>query len=260
MNGNSRQGFVLSILLHVLLAGAALVFAFINPPEEPERTVFELVSAPPPMSAVMPVEQSSVDFTMPEVPPPPPVVPIPIPEPEPEPQPVVPVNRPEPKPRPKPPEPKKVEPAPTMSYAEFLKQHGAPKTPAKKKPAPKPVSVPRLNTSFTANIPDVVINLDSLTHFSDAELSALDRYIARLKEQLRQAWDKPTELAESLATTVEFHVAGNGKLSGVRVTSSSGNRQFDESVTRAFATLDNAGATPNRKTQHLRLRFRMTDQ
>lgn len=105
-----------------------------------------------------------------------------------------------------------------------------------------------------------MINLDSLSGFSDAELSALDRYIARLKEALRHAWDKPTALAESLSTTVEFHVAGNGRLSNARITSSSGNRQFDESVTRAFSTLGSAGATPNGQPQQLRLKFRMTDQ
>jgi len=262
VHGNPRQGFILSVLFHLVVAGAALLLAIIQPPEEKERVIFELVSAPPPMTEIM--TEPSVDFSMPEVRPPPPPKTIPVPEPEPElpkPLPVVPVAKPLPKPKPA--EEKKPEqpPSKTLSYEEFVKQHGAPRAPPPKKPAaPKPVNVPRLNTKFTANIPDVVIHLDRLDNLSDAELSALDRYIARLKEALRRAWDKPRALAESLATAVEFDVAPNGRLSGVRVTEGSGNRQFDESVTRAFTILGNAGATPDGKVQQLRLTFRMTDE
>jgi protein TonB len=259
MTGNPRQGFVLSLLLHVAVAAGVLAFTFIKPPTKPPRTVFELVAAPPPSAESSP-DDDSVQFSMPAVRPPPPR-PLPKPpvqEPPPVAQPVVPTPAPTPAPqrRPDPTPP----PPPTISYEDYVRQHGPPRTqPARTQP-PRPVTVPRINTTFTANIRETVINLDRLGELTDAEQSALDRWISRLKEALRRSWDKPTALAESLATVVEFDVASNGRFSNVRVTRGSGNRQFDDSVVGAFNRLGSAGATPDGRLQQLRLTFRMTDE
>ncbi|WP_442888067.1 TonB family protein [Congregicoccus parvus] len=266
MKRRSRQGFVLSVVFHVLIVAGSIAFALFQPPKKPERTVFELVSRPAPSVDAEPQEASSVDFTMPRVAPPPPVRPIPVPveqppPPRPTPQPVqTPPRVPTPTPTPKREEPPPPKPTPQLSYEEYVKQHGAPRTPTPRQTQTKPIVVPRLNTQFTTNIRENYIDLERMSSLSDAELSAIDRYIARLKEALRRAWDKPTSLADSLATVVEFDVAANGRLSGVKVTKGSGNRQFDDSVVRAFTTLGSAGATPDGRPQQLRLTFRMTDQ
>lgn len=259
MTGNSRQGFILSILLHLGVGAVVVFLALFKPPVEPVRSVFELV-APPPSEADIASDDAAVEFNVPRTRPPAPQ-PKPVERPKPpEPKPVVvpkPVQQTVPE-KPKPAEEKPV-PPPKVSYEEFVKQHGQP-TPQKPKPAtPKPVTVPRLNTKFTANLRETVINIDASASLSDAELDALDRYIARLREALRRAWDKPTSLAENLATTVEFEIAANGRLTGVRITRGSGNSQFDQSVLGAFNTLGSAGATPDARPQQLRLTFRMTD-
>ncbi len=258
MRGRAGQGFILSVLLHLMVAAVALLIALYRPPEKEARTVFELVSAPQASAEVAPAD-ASVEFTVPAPPPqrpPPPRPPDPTPAPPPPRPQIVPAPAPAPKPVPAKPPP----PPPKVSYEDFVREHGSPRTTAPRPSPPRSVVVPRLNTNFSANVRETVINLDRFAELSEAEQSALDRYIARLKEALRRAWDKPTALADSLAATVEFDVAANGRLSGVRVTRGSSNPQFDQSVAGAFTRLGSAGATPDGRAQQLRLTFRMTDQ
>jgi colicin import membrane protein len=146
-----------------------------------------------------------------------------------------------------------------LSYEEFLKQHGPPKTRKPRPAAQKPVTVPRIDTKFSVNLQESVIDLDALSALTGAEQSALDRYISRLKEALRRNWNKPSGVASTTSCEVEFNVGSNGRLTNVRITRSSGNREFDQSVQAAFSQLGSAGATPNGKAQDLRLTFRMAD-
>ena len=106
----------------------------------------------------------------------------------------------------------------------------------------------------------MVINLDNLANLTDAEQSALDSYIGRLREALRRHWTKPLSLATSVSAIIEFDVQSNGRLTNARVSRSSGNAEFDQSVLGAFRALGSAGATPDGRAQKLRLTFRMTDQ
>lgn len=254
-----KNGFVVSVILHLGAVLALIVFTFFKPPEKPAPTVFELVSAPPP-SAGMPQPVEPVAFERPTQPLPPPIKrPEPPPPKPPEPKPI-------PKPVPKPPPvekvvpiPKPPEPPPQLSYEQFLQQHGPPKTRQPLPTNPKPVAVPRIDTKFSANLQESVINLQALEALTGAEQSALDRYIARLREALRRNWEKPSGVGSSISAEVEFNVSSNGRLTNVRITRSSGNRTFDQTVREAFERLGSAGATPNGKPQELRITFRMTD-
>jgi protein TonB len=256
MHGIPKNGFIVSVILHLGAVLALIVFTFFKPPEKPIPTVFELVSAPPPSAAAaQPAEP--IQFEKPPQPLPPPIKrPEPPPPKPPEPKPI-------PKPVPKPPPAAEVvpipKPPPKLSYEQFLEQQGPPKTRQPLPTNPKPVTVPRIDTKFSANLQESVIDFQALEALSGAEQSALDRYISRLREALRRNWEKPSGVASSISAEVEFNVSSNGRLTNVRITRSSGNRTFDQSVREAFDRLGSAGATPNGKPQELRITFRMTD-
>ena len=252
MKGNPRQGFVLSVTLHLSVAAGAVLLALLKPAQEPPITVFTLVTLPPPPADEAPVEPA-LEFTVP-------VVPVP-PAPRPEPQRPPPERRPEPTPvrKPEPPKPQPPPPKP-MSFEEFKQQHGDPKPQQVRQQAPKPVTAPRIDTKFSVNLRETIINLDRLAALTDAEQSVLDSYIARLREALRRAWDVPPGLARTTTATAEVLIAANGKLTDPRITQGSGNAAFDQAVLDAFATLGSAGPTPDGQPLRLRLPFRLEDR
>lgn len=250
MKPNSRQGFVLSVVLHLGMAATVALVTLYQPPVKPAVTVFELVSAPPPPAEEGPAQEDEIQFSVPKTRPPPRRVP---PPPERRPEPPVPVPQKTPAPKKQPPPPPE-----KISYEEFIRKQGQPKVTAPKKTAPRPLP-PRIDTRFSPTLRESVINLESLNALSDLEQSALDSYISRLKAALKRVWDKPVGLAHSMAAVVEFDLAASGRISGVRITSPSGNSQFDQSVLESFTTLGTAGTTPDGKPMRLRLTFRMTD-
>lgn len=256
MNGNSRQGFILSVLLHATFVAVVVVLSIFKPLPEPPRTVFELVGAPPPSGGVMQAndepDSSGVEFD------PLPAMPRPRPTPRRTPPPAAAPRQSLPQPASA--QPKTAPPAtPKTSYEEFVREHGQPKANPRTRSAPKGANVPRIDTRFSANIRDSVVNLEGLGSMSDAEQSALDSYIARMKEALRRSWDKPAGLAHSVSAVVEFDVAVNGLLLNARITDSSGHPQFDQSVLDAFGSLGSAGPAPDGRSHQFRLTFRMTD-
>jgi len=262
MQGKTKQGFVLSMLLHVGVVVGAFLFTLLKPLEKPKMDIFELV-APPPSSPALPSTEPALDFSAPEEPaPPPPKVQPPPPKPKP-PDPVPkPVDKPKPIPEPPkvpPPPPKPVEPPPKpMTMEEFRKLNPQkPKTPPKT--PPKPVTVPRIDTRFTPNLKDTVVNTDSLAGLSQIQQSALQSYIARLRAALELCWAKPSGVSQTISTEIEFHVVPAGTLTRIRITRSSGNSQFDGSVLDAFEALGTGGQTPEGKPLNLRLTFRMNE-
>lgn len=255
MKGNPRQGFVLAVLLHLAVVIGAIVLTYVSPPKPPERNFFQLVSPPPPaVEAVS--DPAAVEFESPLVPLPDPVViPPKPPEPKPEPPPPTPPKTSEVRPLPPPPEP-----PPQVTFEEYVRQHGQPQARPPRQTPPRTVTPPKIDTKFSANLRETVINLDNLANLTDAEQSALDSYIGRLREALRRHWAKPLGLATTVSAEVEFDVQANGRLINVRISRSSGNGEFDRSVQDAFTALGSAGATPDGRAQKLRLTFRMTDQ
>lgn len=262
MQGKTKQGFVLSIILHVSVVVGVFLFTLFRPPEKPKEITFELV-APPASSPMEAVEETVRDFSAPSEPiPVPPRVEPPPPKPkppEPKPKPVETKPKPveKPKPVPKPPE-AKPKPKP-MTLEEFRKAHPDKNPPKKTTTPPKPVKVPRVDTKFTPNLRDTVVNVDSLAGLSQIQQSELQNYIARLREALKLCWAKPAGGGMSLATEVEFTIVPAGQFARIRVSRGLGDGQFDASVLESFEALGTAGRTPDGKTLNLRLTFKMNE-
>lgn len=95
---------------------------------------------------------------------------------------------------------------------------------------------------------------------SRAEQSALDSYIALLLQRLRAAHEKPAGLSDLLEAEVEFRIAADGTLSGVKIVRSSGSSEFDRSVLEAFARVRSIGPTPNSKSDVWVVTFKMKEE
>ena len=89
--------------------------------------------------------------------------------------------------------------------------------------------------------------------------ASLDRYFAMLIERLRSSHEKPGGLSDLLSAEVEFTVAANGAMTGVRITRSSGNSDFDQSVLETFSRVRSVGPRPDGKTDVRSLTFRMKE-
>jgi len=230
------------------LAETAIRFDLPPLPETPPQPVRE--SEPePPMLETAPIE------------PPPAVSPIELAPEPPKPEP----PKPTPPPRrndnaaPKPPPPKP-EPKP-MSKAEFDRLHGNKPNPTAVKPAANrpPPRVRQISTRGIVGGSPSVSEGAGGTALSRAESDLLEAYIALLRQRLRAAHVKPAGLSDLLQTKVRFAIAADGTLSNLRIVTSSGSREFDESVLAAFRKVRSIGPTPNSKADTWELTFKLRD-
>jgi len=251
---DTSGAFLASVLLHAALVGGAVMMVAFVPDEKPPPAVFELVSLP----RLPTTSEESAEISFEPIP----IEPVVIPEPEPVSEPI-PEPIPEPvekKPEPKPVE-KKPEPPPVkMSYEQFVREQGAPKVQKPREVKPKPIKVPKINTSqIVNNLRDIMVDTTQLNQMSRSEISALEAYFARLKQALKRAWTKPSGLSDRLQCVVKFDLSSSGILSGVRIITSSENSDFDQSVLAAFKAVRNHGPTPDGRSNPARVTFRMTD-
>ena len=96
------------------------------------------------------------------------------------------------------------------------------------------------------------------TALARAEADAMDAYFSMLIQRLRDSHEKPGGLSDLLNAEVQFTVAANGVISGVRILRSSGNAEFDQSVLEAFARV-RMPARPDKNTDVQRLTFRIKE-
>lgn len=288
--GERRMGgaFWLSVLLH----GSAVVLVVLltltlHKKDDPPPQIFELVAgegndfnateapagAEPPAMPTLTRVKSVSEWTPPEV------------QPEPEPTPVQPVT-PTPTPTVQPTselaqvkmrKPKQVKPTPliptpaparpaaesrqTVNYDEFRKENKIKSTTPRAQTAPGPT--PRLNPEAIKRGVTGATGANSAgaggRELTASEGAAMDRYLAVLKQQLRINHEKPAGLSDLLWAEVTFTMAANGRLSGMRITRSSGNAEFDRSVIDAFVRVGSVGPRPDGKTDAQKLIFRMRD-
>jgi len=95
------------------------------------------------------------------------------------------------------------------------------------------------------------------------EGSRMERYQSALMAALHDALEKekPPGLSESLVTTAEFHWNADGTLSGVRITKSSGSREFDDAVRAAIRQVSGSmGPRPDGKSEVVEIAFRAKEQ
>lgn len=76
---------------------------------------------------------------------------------------------------------------------------------------------------------------------SVAEQNQLDMYFAYLKNRFKANHEPPPGVGDQLSTVAEFMVAADGAISQVRITSPSGNADFDRSVVEGLRRLKTVG-------------------
>lgn len=157
----------------------------------------------------------------------------------------------------------KAEPLPSLSYEEFIKQHGAPKpqktvTPRKIKVPVKAIDTDNLREELEkALASDHWQKVSQMTSFQQDEFQ---RYIGRLKAQINQAWNKPSQFSgRQFVAALRFTVSSGGEISAVQITDSSNNELFDRSVMAAFERVGRAKPPPDGNAYSLILTFRMKE-
>jgi len=291
MQENRPKAFFLSLGLHAALGAAIVFFSYtMRARVKPLPHLFELVAGPgenyaaleAPLGDDSAAAETAIRFELPD----PPSLPVHEPEPElpselplletapiePPPE-VSPVELapepprseppkstpPKPKPAPKPPPPKP-EPKP-MTKEEFDRLHGNKPNPTAVKPTANraPPRIRQINTRGIVGGSPRVTEGAGGTALSRAESDLLEAYIALLRQRLRAAHVKPVGLSDLLQTKVRFAIAADGTLSNLRIVTSSGSRQFDDSVLEAFRKVRSIGPPPNGKDDTWELTFKLRD-
>lgn len=255
-----KQAFTISVSLHgVVLLSLLLVLLWghLFEPEDPPH-VFELVSNAPSQPSPEPVMQPAQDLpplAMPEMPDAPEIRELPEPPP-PAPAPVQrpPKPQPQPKPRPEPP------PAQAISAEEFFERFGRPDTPTQTQPARRrPVEVQQIEVRQLMQNLSSAADQQRVAQLSTADQDTLSRYFAALRERLNASWQQPREAPIGLSAEVSFTVSPNGTISNARITRSSGDAAFDQSVLNAFVRMGRFQPTPDQRSYPLRVPFRVSE-
>ncbi|MCF7689517.1 MAG: cell envelope integrity protein TolA [Cephaloticoccus sp.] len=148
--------------------------------------------------------------------------------------------------------------AQTMTKAEFDKLHANQKNPTAAAP-PRDIKVRSINIKGVTGGSTRVTEGAGGKALTREQGKLLDAYIALLLQRLRAAHVKPAGLSDLLQCTVQFDIAPNGTLSGVRITRSSGSPAFDQSVIEAFAKVRSIGPTPDGKGDTWEVAFKMRE-
>lgn len=270
MHATSPSAFFLSLTIHAMAAAVlVLLTLFFVRPEATKPMIFELVAGEPtaPEQTEAPAFGNTLALKVPQVRTPRPPEPEVAPEPEesipeiapPKALPQQPVKTP---PKPKPDAKKKAEPAKaqTMSYEDFVKQHGKPQT---KSAAAKPKAVRAPKVDVAGIVGGVRGGSTANTKgggggrvLSRAEQSLLENYIAQLIQALRLAHEKPPGLSDDLVVEVTFEIMANGTINNARITRSSGYKAFDQSALDAFRRVRSIGPTPDGRADTWTIKFR----
>ena len=155
-------------------------------------------------------------------------------------------------------------PVERISFEEFMATHGEPKVARPRtRPTPKVVyeeiDIDRIESNL-ANILDESAPETAPAAREDWDETGLKRYVERLRTGINLAWKKPPSLRDRLFhTKVRFSIDSRGEIEDVRITESSGNEIFDQSVTDAFAQFVSIGPPPDGRGYRLRLTFRMVE-
>jgi TonB family protein len=279
MRATSPSSLFLSLTLHLLFVAAIfLATYFVAQKAKEQPVIFELVAGPPtaPDELVAPAlgnTTKAIKLEVPKIE----LVPT-MPEPEPvapaqpevqETAPPPPVAKEKPKPKavekPKPDTSivKEMKQAQRMSYAEYRRKHPTPKQTAPS--TRKAANVPRVDATgiaqgvkggSTANTRGGGGG-NALTREKQNEMNT---YISLLIQELKKAHEPPPGVSDRLETKVTFDITASGAILNPRISKSSGDKAFDESVLEAFLRMRSIGPTPNRRSDTWTVTFKMRDE
>ena len=92
------------------------------------------------------------------------------------------------------------------------------------------------------------------------EADELSTYISYLIQELKRAHEPPPGVSDRLECKVTFDITASGAILNPKITRSSGNKEFDESVLDAFRRMKSIGPTPNRRADTWTVTFKMKDE
>lgn len=152
------------------------------------------------------------------------------------------------------------------SYKEFLKKNPIPKQSAVSQV--RAAKVPRINTKdITKGVPGGVKGGSTTSkggqggkEMTREEADQLSVYISFLIQELKRAHEPPPGVSDQLQARVTFDITASGAILNPRISKSSGNREFDESVLDAFRRMRSIGPTPNRRADTWTVTFKMLDE
>jgi len=276
MRATSPSSLLLSLTLHSLFV-AALVLAtyFVAQQAKQQPVIFELVAGPPtaPDELVAPALGNTSKAVKLEIPKVELVQSMPDPEPVVQPRveekavPPPPAEKPKPKettkPKPDTSIAKEMKQSQRMSYNDYLKKHPTPK------PAPatirKATKVPHIDAQGIAQ----GIRGGSTANTRGGgggnalvreQQSQMDTYISLLIQELKKAHEPPPGVSDRLETKITFDITASGAIMNPRISKSSGDKAFDESVLSAFLRVRSIGPTPNRRSDTWTVTFKMRDE
>ncbi len=178
-------------------------------------------------------------------------------------------------PEPAPPKPMPVKPKPDtsiakqmnksakVSYQDYLKKHPTPKQSAAST-VRRNAKVPKIDTQGVLG--GVKGGSTASTRGSGGkamtreEQDQLSTYISFLIQELKRAHEPPNGVSDQLEAKVTFDITASGAILNPRISKSSGNREFDESVLDAFRRMRSIGPTPNRRSDTWTVTFKMRDE
>jgi TonB family protein len=91
------------------------------------------------------------------------------------------------------------------------------------------------------------------------EGTELEAYFAELLMRIKESHTPPEGVADNISAKVELFVAADGSISHARITSSSGNSEFDRSVIEACQHTRSIGPRPDGKSETVSFTFKMRE-
>lgn len=147
--------------------------------------------------------------------------------------------------------PKEIIKKDTLSYKDFMKNQGPPKTKDIKAVAVKAVNIPKIPTK------DIRKNLEQkLSSMQALSESVITEYKDLVRLEIDSVWDYPESFAGYKNDAIfKFDVDKFGRISNVHIVKTSGSSFFDESVKDAFSKISSVKPTPLGKTLSLQVTF-----
>ena len=254
MRPNSPSAVFISLILHGFVAAIIIVTTlFVARQERVAPVIFELVAGPPtaPDELVAPAKGNTPAQVTPKTP-----VPEATPAPEPEITETIPT-------KPDPAIAREIKKNERVSYREYLKKHPTPKQPVTTPPR-KAAKVPRIDVTGLAG--GVTGGSTANTRgggggnaLTREEHSQMDTYISLLIQELKRAHEPPPGVSDLFEARVTFDITASGAILDPRISKSSGDKAFDESVLEAFRRVRSIGPTPNRKPDTWTVTFKMRE-
>lgn len=285
MHAKSPSSILVSLTIHAFVAAIIFLTTVYVAQRDKPPVIFELVAGPPTgrPELTAPAEGNSatpIKLEVPKVEPPPQKVEAPPQDTSPTTEPEVKEEAPPTKtvstktPPVKPPPPKatatdmsiakEMKRSARVSYQEYVKKHPPPKPSAGTGTQKTAANVPRIDAQGIAG----GVRGGSTANrrggeggkaLSREEQNEFNTYISFLLHALKEAHEPPPGVNDQMEAKVTFDITASGSILNPRISKSSGDRAFDDSVIEAFRRVKSIGPTPDGKADTWTVTFRMKD-